>query len=736
MRAHRAARRAGEEVPFAQDLDAYLEQQMEQDIPPSVQGQASQVPSTPDPLTALLTDVSSTPDPLTFIGGDPISPTLRRTTTGDSSIPFEDQHKFCVGCQQDIPISAFYDDKSCEHPHCNPCRAISTGLTETDPSYVPKSSNVRSDNASLTSPSAQKPEQDPSYTPGDLDSLLRPALTETDWDYVKSFHKSLDQQRLEYCQRCRERWFNLRLNSQGICGRCVRADKNKDVHLFGAGNNMYPGNMPDLPELSQTEEMLIARVHVSVQVRRVRGQQYKYSGHVVNFLRDTARVYDTLPLLPRDLEIILLRPANADADPRLQRQYVNDFRVRKEHIIKWLAFLRISHPGYRDIEISQQVIDILPQDSSVADQIINETTEPIEIDASGISEEIELPEHSVVPDLIAQEDEMTAIRQQLRPQLPQQRHIEMPPFRSTPIAEFTRTQPLLSWAFPTLFPRGEAEFILPRQRSVRFDDYVKHLMKFDDGRFARHPRFRYVVFNTMMRQQANKKAGFFVKQRIAGGQEVTAEQLRAAFEEDTPEGEALVNSISRRSGMLRGTRPFWTNKLQQLKAMVHNIGPAHLFLTLSAADLHWDDLMWHMPRYQEWLQGTASERIQISRQNLRDTPHIVANWFHIRFATFRKEILDKKFKVVDHWYRYEWQGRGSVHVHSLYWLDGAPPSEIARLSESLRQAFTDFWSGYISALNPQPGVMVNVGNERSPLQLAFSDQHKTVQYLSQISNSV
>ncbi|EED21319.1 hypothetical protein TSTA_085500 [Talaromyces stipitatus ATCC 10500] len=82
--------------------------------------------------------------------------------------------------------------------------------------------------------------------------------------------------------------------------------------------------------------------------------------------------------------------------------------------------------------------------------------------------------------------------------------MEMPPFRSTPIAGFTRTQPVLSWAFPTLFPRGEAEFILPRQHSVKFDDYIKHLMRFDNG---------------------------------PGGQEVTADQLRAAFEDDNPEGE-------------------------------------------------------------------------------------------------------------------------------------------------------------------------------------------------------
>ena len=28
--------------------------------------------------------------------------------------------------------------------------------------------------------------------------------------------------------------------------------------------------------------------------------------------------------------------------------------------------------------------------------------------------------------------------------------------------------------------------------------------------------------------------------------------------------------------------------------------------------------------------------------------------------------------LVDHWFVYEWQGRGSVHVHALIWLSDAP----------------------------------------------------------------
>ncbi|EED21318.1 hypothetical protein TSTA_085490 [Talaromyces stipitatus ATCC 10500] len=275
-------------------------QEAQQPSPTPSQSSTSQTPSTPDPLTAMSAGISLTPDPLAFVGNEPVSPTLRRTTTGLSllssiidppatfsslatstldplailssgastpvirtapahftllpykarrskrlsslcltlrhpimlnhfvcticqtpryfswriangvniceycqnlSIPFEEQHKSCVSYQQDVPIAAFFDDKSNEHAHYNLCRASSIIYAETDLSYVPESSNVHFDDTPIVvSTLAQEySEQDPPYIPGNRDALLQPALIETDFNYIKNFHKSLDKQQLEYC---------------------------------------------------------------------------------------------------------------------------------------------------------------------------------------------------------------------------------------------------------------------------------------------------------------------------------------------------------------------------------------------------------------------------------------------------------------------------------------------------------------------------------------------------------
>jgi hypothetical protein len=71
------------------------------------------------------------------------------------------------------------------------------------------------------------------------------------------------------------------------------------------------------------------------------------------------------------------------------------------------------------------------------------------------------------------------------------RTITMHPYWSTPLVDFNASEPLLSLAFPTLFR------VTPRLRHVPYRDYIRHLMKHESGRFARHPWFRFAAFNTI-----------------------------------------------------------------------------------------------------------------------------------------------------------------------------------------------------------------------------------------------
>ena len=68
---------------------------------------------------------------------------------------------------------------------------------------------------------------------------------------------------------------------------------------------------------------------------------------------------------------------------------------------------------------------------------------------------------------------------------PHQPHptVPWPPSSGTPINKFN-TEGYISCAFPTLFPAGAADFVAPRPNAVTI---FKHLLMYDDSRFARHP---------------------------------------------------------------------------------------------------------------------------------------------------------------------------------------------------------------------------------------------------------
>lgn len=468
---------------------------------------------------------------------------------------------------------------------------------------------------------------------------------------------------MEFCARCQTQWFNQRL-SRSVCQHCRDKDAKMspgEPFFYSHKNNLDFGDVPShLPPLSQIEEILIAQVHVHVQIFQHRSQQYKYRGHVVNFLRNTGSVYSQLPLLPPDLDVIILRPANETNQPHMTRQFRHDFHVRQSAIRQWLLFLKQQHPGYRDILIDEDRLSQLPVDDNVSRQVFNHRQADAIIDEEIPSEE--MPEEgdfdgAAVPNLIAAQADLDELQDQLQgqtmpnpEQIPlQQQYLRMPDIRSTPLNEFNRSQPLLSLAFPTLYPRGQANFVQPRVRSVTYKQYINHAMKWHDGRFAKHPRFRYVAFNTLMRHSVNTRSSFFIKRPgQTANRLVNLEDLRAAFNQDTPEARALLNSIIHYSGNLRGTRAFWNSKRRGLEAMVRAIGCPGTFLTFSAADHHWESLQRHMPYFNEWQTSSHRNKVRIAIRNLRDNPHIAAHHFHSQFTSFLHTVLMPRINITEY----------------------------------------------------------------------------------------
>ena len=83
-------------------------------------------------------------------------------------------------------------------------------------------------------------------------------------------------------------------------------------------------------------------------------------------------------------------------------------------------------------------------------------------------------------------------------------------------------------AFLTLYPTGRADFNSARERKVDLNDYARHMMRYHDGRFGRHPRWRFLIFNLLMRRRASNSARFYVS-KASGLKDLTREELTEAL---------------------------------------------------------------------------------------------------------------------------------------------------------------------------------------------------------------
>jgi len=79
--------------------------------------------------------------------------------------------------------------------------------------------------------------------------------------------------------------------------------------------------------------------------------------------------------------------------------------------------------------------------------------------------------------------------------------IPWPTRGDVPISEFV-TSNFFTMAFPCLFPYGSGDFHVNRTRTCEsMADWAEHLLWFEDGRFANHQYFKFVVHNMIMRKR-------------------------------------------------------------------------------------------------------------------------------------------------------------------------------------------------------------------------------------------
>ena len=452
---------------------------------------------------------------------------------------------------------------------------------------------------------------------------------------------------------------------QYTCDRCKR-DK-KPVKSFSSANDMDPGSMPDqLKGLTQAEEMRIAKGCPVMRAYRLTGGQRGYGGHVVNLAQNIGDFVNSLPRPARELSIIVVRRQDGEGIHK-------DLLVRRQRVFDALNWLKANNPFYSDISINTDNLNSLPDNGSLQD--LYETSGDDDLDserdtgpqqdgASGGDEDTESFLRSVVGNGM-QEDAITDLL--LQKMLRAQRRgtvagassrsqtaataVPWPEMEDTPLNEF-KTQGLCSLCFPALFPCGSGDPThVARRQKVTNAEGFKHLLRYYDVdknggryRFATHLRFPHWAQNMLEIHRTLSQASFFVKHH-EGDAALTVDDLKAMLRNGGAQASALVKRMLRYAANITGSNAYWHARQQELQSTFAAKGCATVFITLSAADNHLEDLHPLMPpSYPDTARGR--------RLAVINNPHIVDWYFGHRVNALMKSFFDGVLGYEWRWFRF------------------------------------------------------------------------------------
>ena len=271
--------------------------------------------------------------------------------------------------------------------------------------------------------------------------------------------------------------------------------------------------------------------------------------------------------------------------------------------------------------------------------------------------------------------------------------IDWPKVTDAPVNEYTDAG-FISRCYPTLFPTGAADLhssSSSRCRPVKEAEYFKHLMLYKDQRFNQHVTFRYFAYNMLMRHHANATGRVYVRQH----QNDEAFQDISALRNSSAEvKQTLTKKIVRFACHLRSSPSYWKSERAKVTAMIEQLSMPTAFFTLSAADTQWSELQGHLLNFSDASDGPV--------QMVAEDQMVLCTWyFHHRVKAFIEHFLTLELSIVDFWWRYECQSRGSVHCHGILYLkDTIDRSELATKTESFKKDLADYIDKLVTAMHP------------------------------------
>ncbi len=261
------------------------------------------------------------------------------------------------------------------------------------------------------------------------------------------------------------------------------------------------------------------------------------------------------------------------------------------------------------------------------------------------------------------------------------------PHSSKPVNEYFNPK-LLAGLYPTLFCYGHgAPEDQSRPVAINLREHIRYLLSYNDRRFETNHSFIFVVFNLLQRRDACFHAQLIATKPYF---QASADEIQSLKSKDI---EIALNNMSKKTyssesnktlnkllhhiktigGRVMGSAYSRTTLRTRIHALIYNQGLPSIFLTLNPADIHSPVAL--------YFAGVKLDLDNIKIEQLMNTykraeiiashPVATAKFFNILISN----ILDTMIMggvvgpIKAYFGTVESQGRGSLHLHLLIWLD-------------------------------------------------------------------
>lgn len=212
------------------------------------------------------------------------------------------------------------------------------------------------------------------------------------------------------------------------------------------------------------------------------------------------------------------------------------------------------------------------------------------------------------------------------------------------------------FAWYYLFPYGKNGFKEDRPVKITALDYFQFRILGNDTRFQHNDYLFYAL-------------SFFEYYRV--------QSTISACGKKIINQEGAVEDVHLYVKNLRGSAAYWRSALNELLAQIRCLGAPTYFVTFSSNDLNWLD------QRKALLIADGRPDVDPSTLDIYETQKLIEKYpvtlsrhFMVRVNGLMKFIKnnDEVFggKVKDHWWRIEFQNRGSPHLHMVVWIENHP----------------------------------------------------------------